>query len=151
MSLSEQNRATLRRAKSKVFHWLRAPSEHEAETELNRLLDAARAEGVAALQQAGEPVGYRWRWRSDLYCEGALPGRWHYDNRLPVLALGEDWKREVEPLFTLPQQTALVEQGVEKIIAQHEPAACGASAPSEPPWDGGWQDIASAPRDGTTI
>jgi len=41
------------------------------------------------------------------------------------------------PLFALPQQTALVEEGVEKIIGPHEPAACGASAPSEPPWDGG--------------
>lgn len=36
-------------------------------------------------------------------------------------------------MTSLPQQTAVVEQGVEKIIGPHEPAACGASAPSDAP------------------
>ncbi len=44
--LSEQNRALLRATKSKVYHWLNAPKEgDDPEGELNRLLDAARAEG----------------------------------------------------------------------------------------------------------
>lgn len=111
---------------------------------------AARAEGVAALQQAGEPsistdgphnIGDHRRWLARQLLDSQLSDR----EALRIVA----YSPALEGY--LPQQTALVEKGVEKIIAQHEPAACGASAPSEAPRSAGWQDISSAPRDGTTI
>lgn len=110
-----------------------------------------RAEGVAALQQAGDPVA--WRPIEAAPRDGTtLLACWALSDR-PAFGVvhwdGADW---IEggyvvgppthwtdlPASPLPQQTALVEEGVEKIIAPHEPDACGASAPSEPPRsDGG--------------
>ena len=67
MSLSEQNRALIQRDLGQSYWepndgyvWLAAATEGD----LNRLLDAARAEGVAALQQAG------WRPMADAHKNG---------------------------------------------------------------------------------
>lgn len=83
------------------------------------LLDAARAEGVAALQQAGEPVA--WRWQQVEIEAGREWVTTEYDDDPPAPHL--EYVREVTPLYAspIPQQTALVEQGVEKIIGPHEP------------------------------
>lgn len=134
------------------------------------ILSLARAEGVAALQQAAdhvpdvgrmvqqpaEPVAFElgafksWTGGADVVsyiaryggmCRGCAdehgicPG-----SGLPCDDEEKPIRHVLEALsyglrhgyITLPQQTALVEQGVEKIIGQHEPTACGASAPSEP-------------------
>ena len=82
-----------------------------------------RAEGVAALQQAWEPVA---RGAVFKIAERAIY-RTAHDGPEHLCGLIAD---EVIALFS-PQQTALVEEGVEEIIGPHEPAACGASAPSE--------------------
>ena len=86
-----------------------------------------RAEGVAALQQAGEPECWRVKegW-------GDWSKFWH-DRQNAERLESKGWTIQALYAHPLPQQTALVEQGVEKIIGPHEPAACGASAPSEPP------------------
>jgi len=154
----------------------------------NSDIDAARAEGVAALQQAAEQIAENahcsWRpevrafadlMEAQLRANDHKPG-WKDDADLDLferlgeestellaalhrnakrLMWGDSWVMEdtvprvgleaadvanfammiadVCGALALPQQTALVEEGVEKIIAQHEPAACGASAPSEAP------------------
>jgi len=145
MSLSEQNRALIERLLDRcaishqtadylIDHWGQA----------NLLLDAARAEGVAALQQEGEPVAWS---RDEIATAVQTEGQTIAAQAL--LELGYRYQDDpdgispaayyiADAILSLPQQTALVEQGVEKIIAQHEPAACGASAPSEAPRsDGG--------------
>lgn len=124
------------------------PNEARAALEWNR-----RAEGVAALQQAGdlfaenakkseqagEPVAFR------IVAKGSRSGSpgvlVHSQRDADGYVLACEDHYTVTPLYAspLPQQTALVEQGVEKIIGPHEPAACGASAPSEPPRDDGDQ------------
>lgn len=119
-----------------------AYNELEADFDAMKL----RAEGIAALQQAGEEIA------ENANC----PAGWVLVPREPKPEMVAAWWRvknghhfhgEPPPTDTsdyaayramiavspLPQQTALVEQGVEKIIGPHEPAACGASAPSEPP------------------
>ena len=147
--------------------------------------DAARAEGVAALQQAGEPVEFEasirppphwpsnpdydrhpqtaeeWDWRTHRGVDIAIkrlnfagdladpraPDQMALVLRTDLITLKHDWiwKNAVfeewrEERASLPQQTALVEQGVEKIIGPHEPAACGEGtlpSPSEPPRSAG--------------
>lgn len=116
----------------------------------NSDIDAARAEGVAALQQAGEPISREnleaeLRETIGLYVREAVTRMFSEENATyrcarQIAGMLQPGYYLHRKLFSspLPQQTALVEEGVEKIIAQHEPAACGASAPSEPPRsDGG--------------
>lgn len=119
MSLSDQNRALIER--------VRQPGEYAVMPAwIDRLLDAARAEGVAALQQAGEPVAWIRNEIAKIISGAPFPSK-------RSLAKADEILAKFSPL---PQQTALVEEGVEKIIAQHEPAACGEGtlpSPSEPP------------------
>lgn len=89
-------------------------------TETNK---SDRAEGVAALQQAGEPVAWIRNEIAKIISGAPFPSK-------RSLAKADEILAKFSPL---PQQAALVEQGVEKIIGPHEPAACGASAPSEAP------------------
>ena len=112
MSLSEQNRALIEREwGDKIFRegFQQKGARVYPET-LDRLLDAARAEGVAALQQAAGDE-----------CDD------FFTRQVEEAMADPEWVAK----WSLPQQTALVEQGVEKIIGPHEPAACGASAPAE--------------------
>lgn len=143
MSLSEQNRALIEREwGDKIFReGFQQKGARVYPKTLDRLLDAARAEGVAALQQAGEhvaevgnlidlPTGpVAWARSTvirdrDGYAIGSDEPEVHWGPTYPEDETG--WL----PLFALPQQTALVDY---KGLGPHEPDACGASAPSEPP------------------
>lgn len=173
MSLSEQNRALVERIRSEMAGVDRWHADTRG-TLLFECLEAfARAEGVAALQQAGEPVAWLTPGR---YVIDEQSERGHYSNgdawvvarKLPRAISREEIAREIDPdawdrwtytwppgrkekslakadailskLSPLPQQTDLVEEGVEKIIAPHEPAACGEGtlpSPSDPPRSAG--------------
>lgn len=148
MSLSEQNRALLDEADDFAERMTSQPWACEL---IERLAAALRAEGVAALQQAGEHV-------ADVGKLIVQPAEgWVLVPREPTeamtLAGSLAWEHAItwdaatdhpalaehiyRAMTSLPQQTALVEEGVEKIIGPHEPAACGASAPSEAPRSSG--------------
>ncbi|MES3028552.1 MAG: hypothetical protein V4820_11940 [Pseudomonadota bacterium] len=182
--------------------------------DLAALLDAARAEGVAALQQAGDhvaevgklidlPTGpVAWARSTvirdrDGYSIGSDEPEVHWGptypedetDWFPLFALSQQpaeqiaenancspepaaepvaWRildqfgtalalcalkptdlivgETLQPLYAspLPQQTALVEEGVEKIIGPHEPAACGEGtlpSPSGAPRSAGQDDL----------
>jgi len=128
--------------------WRRLPSEVETLTEL---LAEARAR-VAALQQAGEPISREnleaeLRETIGLYVREAVTRMFSEENATyrcarQIAGMLQPGYYLHRKLFSspLPQQTDLVEEGVEKIIAPHEPAACGEGtlpSPSEPPRSAG--------------
>lgn len=120
MSLSEQNRALIERVRRISVTPCTTVAEIAVTTrEVSRLLDAARAEGVAALQQAGEPVA-QWVMvprepTSDMLAaaDSAIPRFEEESDGSRLMGVDgalDAWKAMIA-VSPLPQQTALVEEG----------------------------------------